>query len=60
MIYHQSILGTILAYIKAELAKELSVNVLIKELASANLFIIWLVIFGGFVFLKILKRRLED
>jgi hypothetical protein len=35
-------------------------NLMIKELAFYNLFIIWLIIFGGFGFLKILKRKLED
>jgi len=35
-------------------------SMMIKELALSNLFIIWLIIFGGFAFLKILKRQLED
>jgi len=35
-------------------------NLLIKELASVNFFIIWLVIIGGFAFLKIVKSRLKD
>jgi hypothetical protein len=35
-------------------------SLMIKELAFSNLFIIWLIIFGGFAFLKILKRQLED
>jgi hypothetical protein len=35
-------------------------SVMIKELALYNLFIIWIIIFGGFAFLKILKRQLED
>jgi len=35
-------------------------SVMIKELALTNLFIIWVIIFGGFAFLKILKRQLED
>ena len=35
-------------------------NLMIRELASVNLFVIWLIIVGGFVFLKIVKRRFED
>jgi hypothetical protein len=35
-------------------------SLMIKEIAFSNLFIIWLIIFGGFAFLKIVKRRLED
>ena len=35
-------------------------NIMAKELASINFFIIWLIILGGFLFLKVLKNRLED
>lgn len=35
-------------------------DILIKELATLNLFIIWLIIFGGFAFLKIIKRNFLD
>ena len=35
-------------------------NVMVNEFAFSNLFIIWLIIIGGFAFLRILKRRLED
>jgi hypothetical protein len=35
-------------------------NMMIKEFATVNLFIIWVIIFGGFAFLKILKRKLEE
>lgn len=35
-------------------------NVMIKELASINFFIIWLIIFGGILFLRIIRNRLED
>ena len=35
-------------------------SIMVKELASLNLLVIWLVIIGGFVFLRIVKRRLED
>ncbi len=35
-------------------------DILMKELATFNLFIIWLVIFGGFAFLKIIKRNLFE
>ena len=38
----------------------LKMSVMMKELASVNLFIIWLVIIGGFAFLRIVRRRLED
>jgi hypothetical protein len=34
-------------------------NFFINELATVNLFIIFVIIFAGFVFLKIMKRRLE-
>jgi hypothetical protein len=33
---------------------------LTREFALSNLFIIWLIIIGGFTFLKIVKRQLED
>ena len=35
-------------------------SLMIREFAFYNLFIIWLIIFGGFAFLKILKRKLEN
>ena len=35
-------------------------NPMIKELASINFFVIWLVIVGAFAFLKIVKNHLED
>ena len=35
-------------------------NVMVNEFAFSNLFIIWLIIIGGFAFLRILKRRFED
>jgi len=34
-------------------------NIMIGEFATVNMFIIWVIIFGGFAFLKILKRKLE-
>ena len=37
-----------------------TMNLMTKELATINLFIIWIIIFGGIVFLKIVKNRLED
>jgi hypothetical protein len=33
---------------------------IINEFALSNLFIIWLIIFGGFAFLRIVKKQLED
>ena len=30
---------------------------LLKELATLNLFIIWIIVFGGFAFLKIIKKN---
>ena len=33
---------------------------LVNEFAFSNLFIIWLLILGGFTFLRIVKRSLED
>jgi len=35
-------------------------NLMTRELATINLFIIWIIIFGGIVFLKVVKNRLED
>jgi hypothetical protein len=35
-------------------------NLMVKEFAFSNLFIIWLIIIGGFAFLRIVKKRLED
>jgi hypothetical protein len=35
-------------------------SLMIKELASVNLLLIWLIILGGFAVVKIVKRRLED
>ena len=33
---------------------------LVNEFALSNLFIIWLIILGGFAFLRIVRKRLED
>jgi hypothetical protein len=35
-------------------------SLMIKEFAFSNLFIIWLIIFGGFTFLRIVKKKLEE
>jgi hypothetical protein len=35
-------------------------NLMIKEFAFSNLFLVWLIIIGGFAFLRIVKKRLED
>jgi hypothetical protein len=35
-------------------------NHMARELATVNLFIIWIIIFGGILFLKVIKNRLED
>lgn len=35
-------------------------NPLIKEFASVNLIVIWLIVFGGFAFLSFVKRQWED
>ncbi len=35
-------------------------NIMMKELASINFFVIWLVVFGGFFFLRIMKNYLES
>jgi len=35
-------------------------NLMAKELATINLFIIVLIIFGGFLLLRVLKNRLGD
>jgi len=40
--------------------EEPRMNSMIKELASINFFIIWLIIFGGILFLRVVKNRLED
>jgi len=34
--------------------------VLVNEFAFSNLFIISLVVIGGFAFLRVVKKRLED
>lgn len=34
-------------------------NLMTKELATINFFIIWVIIFGGLLFLRIVKTRLE-
>jgi hypothetical protein len=39
--------------------KEPKMNLMTKELASINFFIIWVIIFGGLLFLRIVKNRLE-
>ena len=33
---------------------------MIKEIACVNLFLIWLIIIGGFVAIRIVKKRFED
>ncbi len=33
---------------------------LLNEFAFSNLFIIWLIVVGGFAFLRVVKKRLED
>jgi hypothetical protein len=33
-------------------------NVWVKELASINFFVIWLIIVGAFAFLRLVKNRL--
>lgn len=35
-------------------------DILLKELATLNLFIIWLIVFGGVAFLKIIKKNLLE
>ena len=35
-------------------------NIMTRELASINFFIIWLVIFGGILFIRVVKNRLEN
>ncbi len=32
----------------------------LNEFAFSNLFIIWLIVVGGFAFLRVVKKRLED
>ncbi len=32
----------------------------VKELATMNLIIIWLIVLVGFVFLKVVKKRMEE
>jgi hypothetical protein len=39
--------------------KEPKMNLMTKELATINFFIIWVIIFGGLLFLRIVKNRLE-
>jgi hypothetical protein len=50
-----------LAYSRISVRERRSkMNLLIKDLASINFFIIWLIIVGAFAFLKIVKNHLED
>jgi len=35
-------------------------NAMIKELATVNLFVIWIVILGGFAVVQFVKRKLEE
>ena len=35
-------------------------NLAIKELAGANLMVIWLVIFAGFAIIRLVKRHLDE
>jgi hypothetical protein len=44
----------------ATIGKVASVNMMIKELASANLLFVLVVILVGFGVIKIVKKRLED
>lgn len=39
---------------------EEDLNPVIKEFATMNLVVIWLVVLVGFVFVKVVKKRLED
>ena len=39
---------------------ERGMNPVIREFATMNLIVIWLVVFVGFVFLKAVKKRMED
>jgi hypothetical protein len=32
----------------------------VKEFATMNLIVIWLIVLVGFVFLRVLKKRMED
>ncbi len=32
----------------------------LNEFAFSNLFIIWLVVLGGFAFIRVVKKKLED
>ena len=40
--------------------KEVLMNLMVNQLASVNLFVIWLVVLGAFVFLKVIKNHLEE
>jgi hypothetical protein len=39
---------------------KLEMNFMVRELATINLFIIWLILIGAFAFLKIVKNHLQD
>ena len=53
-------IGIGIAFKKTKPNEGVPMNFMLKELASVNLFVIWLVILGGFAFLRVVKRRLED
>ena len=40
--------------------REYGMNPVVKEFATMNLVVIWLVVMVGFVFLKVVKRRLDE
>jgi hypothetical protein len=40
--------------------EELGMHLMIRELASINLFVIWLILVGAFAFLKMVKNHLQD
>ncbi len=49
-----------LLFIKKKRGEGASMSFMIKELASVNLFLIWLIVLCGVAFLRIVKKRLED
>ena len=44
--------------VKANRKENKRMNVAVRELATINLFLIWVVVIGGFAFLKIVKNHL--
>ena len=48
------------SYLTVLSRREPSMSPFVKEFAAMNLLVIWLLVLVGFVFLKLVKKRMED